>query len=127
MLRIAVMSCHGTSGSSRRASGDKCRAASPMISNLRFTASYFSSLAINCCLFTPLTNRAMALAALRMSARYALSLDIDWPGGGQDGVATIRVLTALDGPAAHEVNGSSKNLRQFQLQIRPSQQCAARL
>src|SRR5487761_341652 len=113
MFRIAVSSRHGISGKRLRASGDNRRAASPIISNLRFTASYFSSFALKASGETPLVKRRIALAASRMSSRYASSFRINLGRRGEDGMFAVTVAAALDGAPAHQVHRAAKQLGQL--------------
>src|ERR1019366_9030895 len=64
----------------------------------------------------------MMRAESRMSARYALSFDINRPRGRKNGVAAIGIAAAFNGPTADQIHRAAKNFRQLELHVHPFQQ-----
>src|ERR1017187_9128592 len=64
-------------------------------------------------------------AESRMSARYALSFDIDRLGGRKNGVAPIVIATALNCLSADQIHRTLENFFQAGLHVHPFQQTAA--
>ena len=60
----------------------------------------------------------------RMSARYALSFDIDWLRGRKNSVTTIGIAAAFNGSTADQIHRAAKNLLQLELHIDKLQQAA---
>src|ERR1039458_2652952 len=121
-FRITTIRFQGTSGKAPNAAGERCRAASPMISKRRTTASCVRWSARNCSRLMPARCCWMMRAESRMSARYALSFDINRPRGRKDGVAAIGIAAAFNGPTADQIHRAAKNFRQLELHVHPFQQ-----
>src|SRR5437879_5614516 len=124
-FRIPITRFQGTSGRALKVSGARCRAASPIVSNRRITASWVRKSERNCSRDMPARCWRTIRADSRMSARSALSLDIKRMGIRQDGGSAVGIAAALNGAAADKVHPAPKDPLQTALQTHPLQQAAA--